>query len=206
MVGVGGGCILAVVAIGALLADWLTLRWTILGIVAITMLVMLYVLWTTRSRAHVTHCSRCHRPARDGLFCAYCGMQHATHPPRVLDDVSIEISGGKTSLLVPYGTPLPFTMRDEFSTAADKQDNIAIHLLTGTSRTPVRRTVAMFTSKLALLRPRATPKITIELTIDASGEIALEITEHGTDNKVQASGFLVPVTEPASAQAPPESN
>ena|GEM_PF-6425858 len=201
MVGIVGGCVLAMVAVGALVADWLTLRWTILGIVAITLLVMLYVVWATRARAHVTHCARCHRPAREGLYCAYCGLQHATHPPRVLDDVCIEISGGKSSLLVPYGTPLPFTMRDEFSTAKDKQDEIAIHLVSGTDRTPVRRTVALFTSKLALLRPRAVPKIIVELTIDTNGAMALEITEQGTDNKMKASGFAVPVTDGATDTA-----
>lgn len=206
MVGCAGGFVVVVVAIGAVLADWLTLRWTLLSLVALTLVAMLYVLWVTRTRAHVTHCARCHRPARDGLFCAFCGLQHATHPPRVLDDVSIEISGGQTTLLVPYGAALPFSKRDEFSTAADKQDSIAIHLLTGTSRTPVRRSVALFTSKLALLRPRATPKITIDLRIDTSGEITLEIAEQGTDNKVQVSGYTVPVTEVAAMKSAPEAN
>jgi hypothetical protein len=201
MVGIASGCVVLVVAVGALLAEWLTLRWTILGILGLTALVMLYVVWKTRSRAHVAHCNRCHRPSREGLFCAWCGMQHATRPPRVLDDVSIEISGGKTSLLVPYGTALPFTMRDELSTAGDAQEQIFIHLLTGTDSSPVRRTVAMFTSKLVLRRPKATPKIVIELRVDTTGEVELEITEQGTDNKVHATGFKVPVTEEPAVDA-----
>jgi hypothetical protein len=202
MVGIGSGCIILVAVIGAVLGDWFTIRWTIVGLLGITALVMLGVVWATRARPYVETCARCHRPARDGLFCAWCGLQHATHPPRVLDDVSIEISGGRSSLLVPYGSALPFKAREEFSTAEDKQRQIGIHLVTGTDETPLRRTVAMFASELQLERPRATSKIVVDIAIDTTGEITLEITELGTDNKVHATGYRVPVTAQASTDTP----
>lgn len=117
-VGVAAGCVLVVMVLGAVLVDWLSLRWTIVLVLGTTLIVMLGVIWATRTSRVVAACARCNRPARSGLYCAFCGAQHRTEPPRVLDDVSIEISGGITSVLVPYGTPLPFTKQEVFSTAS----------------------------------------------------------------------------------------
>ena len=208
MVAVGAGCVIVVVVVASLAVDWLTLRWTIVGILGLGALAALYVLWTTRNRNRplVPACKRCNRPAHAGLYCAFCGAQHVLDSPRALDDLSIEISGGATAVLLPYGTPLPFTKSEVFSTADDDQQSVGIHLVTGTATSPLRKTIANVTSRLVMLRPRAIPQISITLTVDAGGELELEINEVGTDNTVRSVGHSIAVSEVAPIATPTDPN
>jgi molecular chaperone DnaK len=113
----------------------------------------------------------------------------------LLEDVSVEVSGGKTALLVPYGTRLPVTVSDKFSTVDDGQPSVELHLVTGIA-TPLRKTIARINSKLLLDQPRRVPTVAMTLTIDERGELEVELREVGSESVVRRHGFSVPVSTP----------
>ena len=189
-------CAVGVVALAVLLADWISLRWTIVAILGVGVLFAIHMMWTSRTRPFVDACVRCGRATPEGIFCAFCGVQREVDAVRVLDDLSLEISGGATTVMVPYGTRLPFTTSEVFSTADDDQRSVGIHLVTGTSVTPLRRTIAKLTAELARRRPRAIPKVSVTVTIDESGDLEVEVSEVGTSNSVRSRGYSVPVAKP----------
>lgn len=66
--------------------------------------------------------------------------------------------------------------------------------MTGTDRSPIRTTIAQFTSLLVHARPSAVPQIPITITVEVTGAVSLEITELGTDNTLHATGYSIPIT------------
>lgn len=109
--------------------------------------------------------------------------------------LGVETLGGVMTRLIERNTTVPTSKKEVFSTAADSQTSVQIHVLQG-EREFARdnRTLGQFELTGIAPAPRGTPQIEVEFAIDANGILTVTATDKGTgkksDIKISNSGGL----------------
>ena len=101
--------------------------------------------------------------------------------------LGVETEGGVMTVMIPRNTTIP-TRRDEvFSTAADSQPKVEIHVLQG-ERAEARnnKSLGRFSLEGIMPAPRGVPKIKVTFDIDANGILAVTARDEATgrDQKI----------------------
>jgi molecular chaperone DnaK len=118
----------------------------------------------------------------------------------VLLDVSplslgIETMGGVMTTLIERNTTIPTTKKEVFSTAADNQPKVEVHVLQGERPMAVdNRTLDRFTLDGIPPAPRGVPQIEVEFDVDSNGILHVQAIDKATgkEHKVrieQSSGL-----------------
>ena len=100
--------------------------------------------------------------------------------------LGIETLGGVMTVLIPRNTTIPTTKSQVFSTAADNQPAVDIHILQG--ERPMaqdNKTLGHFQLANIPPAPRGVPQIEVKFDIDANGIVNVKAKDLGT-NKEQA--------------------
>jgi len=99
--------------------------------------------------------------------------------------LGVETLGGVMTALIPKNTTIPTNKKETFSTAADGQTSVTIHVLQG-EREFARdnRTLGRFDLTDIPPAPRGMPQIEVEFAIDANGILNVSATDKKT-NKTQ---------------------
>jgi molecular chaperone DnaK len=111
--------------------------------------------------------------------------------------LGIETKGGIFTRLIGANTTIPFRKSRVFSTAADNQTSVTIHVLQG-EREMAADNKSLGTFELLGLppAPRGVPKIEVTFDIDANGIVNVAARDTGTGRqqaiRISASGGLTP--------------
>ncbi|RNC80932.1 MAG: molecular chaperone DnaK [Phycisphaera sp.] len=101
--------------------------------------------------------------------------------------LGVETQGGVMTRLIERNTTIPTSKKETFSTAADNQTSVQIHVLQG-EREFARdnRTLGQFELADIPPAPRGTPQIEVEFAIDANGILKVTATDKATgkSNKI----------------------
>ena len=109
--------------------------------------------------------------------------------------LGVETLGGVMTVMIPRNTTIPTQKKEIFSTAADSQPSVEIHVLQG-ERTESRynRTLGRFHLEGIMPAPRGVPKVEVTFDIDANGILSVHAkdTATGKDQRITitASGGL----------------
>ena len=99
--------------------------------------------------------------------------------------LGIETLGGVMTTLIPRNTTIPTSKKEIFSTAADNQPGVEIHVLQGEGEMARRnRTLGRFKLEGIPPAPRGIPQIEVTFDIDANGILNVSAKDMGT-SKVQ---------------------
>ncbi len=105
--------------------------------------------------------------------------------------LGIETLGGVLTTLIPRNTTIPTRKSETFSTAADNQPNVEVHVMQG-ERPLARdnRTLGRFHLIGLPPAPRGVPQIEVTFDIDANGivNVAAKDMATGTEQKITISG------------------
>ena len=95
--------------------------------------------------------------------------------------LGIETLGGVMTTLIPRNTTIPTRKSETFSTAADNQTNVEVHVLQG-ERPMARdnRTLGRFQLAGLPPAPRGVPQIEVSFDIDANGIVNVNAKDQGT--------------------------
>ncbi len=103
-------------------------------------------------------------------------------------DLGIETMGGVKTTLIPANTTIPTQETETFTTAADNQQSVEVHVLQG-DREMARdnRTLSKFHLTGIPPAPRGTPKIEVSFDIDADGilSVTAEDQETGKEHSIE---------------------
>jgi len=95
--------------------------------------------------------------------------------------LSIETLGGVATALIPRNTTIPTSKSQIFSTAADNQPSVEIHVLQGERPMAAdNRTLGRFMLDGLLPAPRGLPQIEVTFDIDANGILSVKAQDKGT--------------------------
>jgi molecular chaperone DnaK len=95
--------------------------------------------------------------------------------------LGIETLGGVATPLIPRNTTIPTAKSQIFSTAADSQPSVEIHVLQGERPMAVdNRTLGRFMLDGILPAPRGVPQIEVTFDIDANGILNVRAQDKGT--------------------------
>jgi len=95
--------------------------------------------------------------------------------------LGIETLGGVATPLIPHNTTIPTAKSQVFSTAADNQPSVEIHVLQGERPMAAdNRTLGRFMLDGILPAPRGLPQIEVTFDIDANGIINVKAHDKGT--------------------------
>lgn len=84
--------------------------------------------------------------------------------------LGIETLGGVTTALIPRNSTIPTSKTEVFSTAADGQTSVEVHVLQGErSMATENKTIGKFMLDGILPAPRGTPQIEVTFDINADG-------------------------------------
>ncbi len=109
--------------------------------------------------------------------------------------LGVETLGNVMTKIIERNTTIPKTHTEVFSTAADSQTSVQIHVLQGEREfAKDNRTLGQFELAGLPPAPRGTPQIAVEFAIDANGILTVTATDKGTgkksDIKITNSGGL----------------
>ena len=109
--------------------------------------------------------------------------------------LGIETVGGVFTKLIPRNTTIPTKQSQVFSTAADNQTAVSVHVLQGESeKAAENRTLGNFDLKGIPAAPRGVPQIEVTFDIDANGIVHVSAKDLGTGKglsiQANASGGL----------------
>ncbi len=109
--------------------------------------------------------------------------------------LGIETMGGVLTKLIESNTTIPTKKSQVFSTAADSQPTVEIHVLQGDRAMAVdNKTIGRFHLDGIPPAPRGVPQIEVTFDIDANGIIKVSATDKGTgkshDIRIEASSGL----------------
>ncbi len=95
--------------------------------------------------------------------------------------LGIETLGGVMTTLIPRNTTIPTRKSETFSTAADSQTSVEVHVVQG-ERPLARdnRTLGRFQLVGIPAAPRGVPQIEVTFDIDANGMVNVSAKDHGT--------------------------
>jgi molecular chaperone DnaK len=109
--------------------------------------------------------------------------------------LGIETLGGVATPLIPRNTTIPTSKSQVFSTAADNQPSVEIHVLQG--ERPMagdNRTLGRFMLDGILPAPRGMPQVEVTFDIDANGILNVKASDKGTGREqkitIQSSSGL----------------
>ena len=109
--------------------------------------------------------------------------------------LGIETLGGVMTPLIPRNTTIPTAKSETFSTAADSQPQVEVHVLQG-ERTESKhnKSIGRFVLDGILPAPRGMPQIEVAFDIDANGILSVTAKDKGTGKEqkivIQASSGL----------------
>ena len=107
--------------------------------------------------------------------------------------LGVETLGGVMTVMIPRNTTIPTQKKETYSTAADSQTSVEIHILQGErAQAGQNRTLGKFHLEGIPVAPRGVPKVEVTFDIDANG--ILHVTA-----KDQASGKDQKITITASS-------
>jgi molecular chaperone DnaK len=109
--------------------------------------------------------------------------------------LGIETMGGVMTVLIEANTTIPTKKSQVFSTAADSQPTVEIHVLQGARAMAAdNKTIGRFHLDGIPPAPRGVPQIEVTFDIDANGIIKVSATDKGTgkshDIRIEASSGL----------------
>jgi molecular chaperone DnaK len=109
--------------------------------------------------------------------------------------LGIETMGGVMTALIEANTTIPTKKSQIFSTAADSQPTVELHVLQGARAMAVdNKTIGRFNLDGIPPAPRGVPQIEVTFDIDANGIIKVSATDKGTgkshDIRIEASSGL----------------
>ena len=109
--------------------------------------------------------------------------------------LGIETLGGVLTPLIERNTTIPTSKSQVFSTAADHQPSVEIHVLQGErTMAPENKTIGRFILDGILPAPRGLPQIDVAFDIDANGILNVSAKDKGTGREqkitIQASSGL----------------
>ena len=96
--------------------------------------------------------------------------------------LSIETLGGVSTVMIPRNTTIPTKKSETFSTAADSQPSVEIHILQGERQfAKDNRTLGKFTLTGIPPAPRGVPQIEVTFDIDANGILNVTAKDKATN-------------------------
>jgi molecular chaperone DnaK len=101
--------------------------------------------------------------------------------------LGIETLGELMTVMIPRNTTLPSQKKETFSTAADGQASVEVHVLQGErGESKYNRTLGRFTLQGIPPAPRGVPKVEVTFDVDANGilSVAAKDTATGKDQKI----------------------
>lgn len=101
--------------------------------------------------------------------------------------LGVETLGGVMTVMIPRNTTIPTQKKEVFSTAADSQPSVEIHVLQGErAESRYNRTLGKFHLEGIMPAPRGVPKIEVTFDIDANGILSVHAkdTATGKDQKI----------------------
>ncbi len=105
--------------------------------------------------------------------------------------LGVETLGGVMTTLIPRNTTIPTSKKETFSTAADNQESVTIHVLQG-EREFARdnRSLGRFDLTGIPPAPRGIPQIEVEFKIDANGILNVSATDKasGKSHNIEITG------------------
>ncbi len=109
--------------------------------------------------------------------------------------LGIETLGGVMTVLIPKNTTIPKTEKQIFSTAADNQTAVSIHVLQGERKMAMdNRSIGKFDLVGIPSAPRGVPQIEVTFDIDANGILHVNAKDLGTGKeqkiRIEASSGL----------------
>ncbi|MBX3378267.1 MAG: molecular chaperone DnaK [Phycisphaeraceae bacterium] len=109
--------------------------------------------------------------------------------------LGVETYGGVMTKLIEKNTTIPTSKKETFSTAADNQTSVTIHVLQGEREfAKDNRTLGNFDLTGIAPAPRGMPQIEVEFALDANGILTVTATDKATgkkaDIKITNSGGL----------------
>jgi molecular chaperone DnaK len=101
--------------------------------------------------------------------------------------LGVETLGGVMTVMIPRNTTIPTQKKEVFSTAADNQPSVEVHVLQG-ERTEARynRPLGKFHLEGIMPAPRGMPKVEVTFDIDANGILSVHARDQATgkDHKI----------------------
>ena len=121
--------------------------------------------------------------------------------------LGVETLGGVTTVLIPRNTTIPTRKSEVFSTAADNQPSVEIHVLQGERKMAVdNRTLGKFHLMGIPPAPRGMPQIEVTFDMDANGILNVSAKDHATSKEQKititaSTGLSKEETEKMRAEA-----
>lgn len=95
--------------------------------------------------------------------------------------LGIETLGGVSTALIPRNTTIPTSKSEVFTTAADGQATVEIHVLQGErSMSTENKSIGRFILDGLLPAPRGVPQVEVTFDIDANGSVNVSAKDRGT--------------------------